>query len=152
MSQQSPDKKELRNTISSLLNEGKTVRIEAFGYSMYPEIKPGYTINIEPVKTKDDLRPGDIIAWYRDKDLVCHRLLYIFESDNESYCLTRGDSSPASDAPVKFEQLAGKVSLIQNKKKTMIPIPLIYIPEWKYSFNRKLVWIVAHYRKWVLNK
>ena len=50
----------------TLLAEGKTIRIKAHGYSMFPCIKPGSLILIEPLNIKGLPHPGEIIAIKRE--------------------------------------------------------------------------------------
>ena len=61
----------------TLLSEGKTIRIKAHGYSMYPCIKPGSLILIEPINVKGLPVPGEIIAIKRENGLIVHRLTKI---------------------------------------------------------------------------
>ena len=48
----------IKNTGLTLLSEGKTIRIKAHGYSMYPCIKPGSLVLIEPIHLKGAPVPG----------------------------------------------------------------------------------------------
>ncbi|MDX2413775.1 MAG: signal peptidase I, partial [Bacteroidales bacterium] len=148
MTNKSSNKKELHDIASGLLKEGLSIRIEASGYSMYPTIKPGTIIYIDPVASPDDLKPGDIISWHRADGIIGHRLIRAYIKDDNYWLITRGDSSLAADPPVPFNNLAGKVVLIETGRSKYKPHATGVIPEWKYAFNRKLVWLVAHYRKW----
>ena len=56
----------IKNTGLTLLSEGKTIRIKAHGYSMYPCIKPGSLVLIEPINLKGVPVPGEIIAITRE--------------------------------------------------------------------------------------
>ena len=46
----------------TLLAEGKTIRIKAHGYSMFPSIRPGSLILIEPLNVKGIPHEGEIIG------------------------------------------------------------------------------------------
>ena len=129
-------KKVLKEFTAGLLEEGSEVKIIASGYSMYPAISPGNPIILERVKTRDDLREGDIIAWERESDFVVHRLIHIFESDSEIFYLTRGDATLTSDSPVPFSLIAGRVTFIEKRGVRRAPGSTILIPEWRYKFNR----------------
>src|SRR5512133_2523659 len=87
----------LKNTGYRLLAEGKTVRIKAHGYSMYPCIKPGSVILIEPLMLKGKPAPGEIIAIRRKSGLVVHRLTKIVVKDGVEYFIARGDSNARAD-------------------------------------------------------
>jgi hypothetical protein len=59
----------------SLLAEGTTIKVRADGYSMYPAIKPGSVVLIEPLPESFLPFPGEIIAWKRESGFVVHRLV-----------------------------------------------------------------------------
>ncbi len=70
-----PDKRKIvKDTGLTLLSEGKTIRIKAHGYSMYPCIKPGSLVLIEPINLKGPPVPGEIIAISRKDGMIIHRL------------------------------------------------------------------------------
>jgi signal peptidase I len=94
---------------SSLLSEGKTIRIKAHGYSMYPSIKPGSIIIIEPLGQKGNPVPGEIIAIKRENGMVVHRLLKIVIKDGVRTFIARGDSNAYADAPITIDRIAGRV-------------------------------------------
>ena len=105
-----PDKKMIiRNTGLTLLSEGKTIRIKAHGYSMYPCIKPGSLVLIEPIRLKGAPVPGEIIAITREDGLVIHRLTKIVVQNNVKTYIARGDSNTFADNPVKIDKIAGRI-------------------------------------------
>ncbi len=93
----------------TLLSEGVTIRMKAHGYSMYPSIKPGSLILIEPVRQKGAPVPGEIIAIVREKGLIVHRLTKIVIKNKKTYFIARGDSNPYPDDPVTIDKIAGRV-------------------------------------------
>jgi signal peptidase I len=131
----------LRGIADELLEAGTSVRIEAGGYSMYPVIKPGNSIVIRPVSASD-LKPGMIIAWRRDNDMVVHRLVSIYDAGGRTMYLTRGDSSPAFDDPVEFSEIAGRVEAVYRADYLFRPPRLYPIPERRYRANRLMVRII----------
>jgi len=93
----------------TLLAEGKTIRIKAHGYSMYPCIKPGSMLLIEPLKLKGTPVPGEIIAIRRENGLVVHRLCKIIKQDGITSYIGRGDSNAYADKPVNIGMIAGRI-------------------------------------------
>jgi signal peptidase I len=93
----------------SLLAEGKTIRIKAHGYSMYPCIKPGSLVLIEPLKIKGLPVPGEIIAIRRENGLIVHRLSKIINKNGVTSYIARGDSNASADNPVKIDKIAGRI-------------------------------------------
>jgi signal peptidase I len=99
----------LKNVGFTLLSEGKTIRIKAHGYSMYPCIKPGSLILIEPLKIKGPPVPGEIIAIKRESGLIVHRLSKIVVSKGITAYIARGDSNALEDGPVTIGKIAGRI-------------------------------------------
>jgi signal peptidase I len=130
-----------------LLAEGKTIRVKAEGYSMFPSIRPGSVLYIEPLENNSVPGPGEIIAWKKESGFVVHRLVSIFEEDNHKYFVTRGDSSLAEDDPMPMEQIAGRVVKVEYPEGK--PVPAYYYKSKKpnYSFNRSLLWIILQFRR-----
>jgi len=93
----------------TLLSEGKTIRIKAHGYSMYPCIKPGSMILIEPLNIKGPPRPGEIIAIRRESGLIVHRLCKTINKSGVTYYIARGDSNAYADNPMKIDKIAGRI-------------------------------------------
>jgi signal peptidase I len=93
----------------TLLEEGKTVRIKAHGYSMYPAVKPGSLILIEPLGQKGRPVPGEIVAVKRENGIIVHRVTNRIIKNGVTWYVTRGDSNPRPDSPVKIEQIAGRI-------------------------------------------
>ena len=130
-----------------LLAEGTTIRVKAEGFSMYPYIKPGSVLHIEPVEPDYKLRPGEIIAWKRESGFVVHRLVRIYKSKYQKYIVTRGDSIMAEDEPVLFEQIAGKVVKVEFPEGISLPSKYYQNKKPNYSFNRSLVRIILQFRR-----
>ena len=89
--------------------EGKTIRIKAHGYSMFPAVKPGSLIIIEPVSRKGKPVEGEIIAIRRDQGLIVHRLSKVIIRDGVRYYIARGDSNAYADNPITIDRIVGRV-------------------------------------------
>jgi signal peptidase I len=105
----------------NLLAEGKTIRIKAHGYSMYPAIKPGSLILIESLKQKGRPVPGEIVALKRETGLVVHRVIKRVIKDGITYYITRGDSNATTDNPVTIDKIAGRI--VKSEPTGENPIP-----------------------------
>lgn len=99
----------LKDLSSSLLSEGKTIRIKAHGYSMYPAIKPGSLIIIEPISQKGKPVEGEIIAIKREKGIIVHRLTKVVIRDGVRYYIARGDSNATTDNPITIDKIVGRI-------------------------------------------
>lgn len=131
----------LKNVGFNLLAEGKTIRIRAHGYSMYPCIRPGAVILIEPLKLKGKPVPGEIIAIKRDSGLIVHRLTRIINQGGTDYYIARGDSNALADNPVRLEKIAGRVTGAELTDGTMSDLKVNNKPA--YIANRiRVIWIL----------
>ena len=120
----------------TLLSEGKTIRIKANGYSMYPCIKPGSLILIEPLKIKGFPLPGEIIALRRESGLIVHRLSKTINKNGIVWYIARGDSNAYADNPVKIEKIAGRIVRAETTGENPVPADIRINTRPNYFLNR----------------
>lgn len=131
----------LKNVGFNLLAEGKTIRIKAHGYSMYPCIRPGAVILIEPLKVKGKPVAGEIIAIKRESGLIVHRLTKIISKGGTDYYVARGDSNAMADDPVSIDRIAGRVTGAEVTGGAMTDLRINTKPAW--ILNRiRVIWII----------
>lgn len=136
----------IRDLGFSLLAEGTILKIKANGYSMYPAVKPGSVIYIEPLPDNINPASGDIIAWKRESGFVVHRLVRTERNGNEIIYYTRGDSCKYEDKPVTRDQIAGRVIRLESRKqKNKDAEKLIKKP--CYFLNRIIVWLLLRLKR-----
>lgn len=126
----------IREISFTLLAEGKSVKIRANGYSMYPSIKPGSLISIEPMGIGLQPLPGEIVAWKRESGFVVHRLVRIFKKGSEIFFITRGDSCTREDQQVTAENIAGRVVKVEDQNGMIVKGNEILNYKPNYRFNR----------------
>ena len=120
----------------TLLTEGKTIRIKAHGFSMYPCIRPGSLILIEPLNIKGLPKPGEIIAIRRESGLIVHRLTKIINKGGATYYIARGDSNAYADNPVKIEKIAGRIVRAESTGENPVVADIRVNTKPKYFVNR----------------
>jgi signal peptidase I len=136
----------IRDVGLSLLSEGKTIKVIAGGYSMFPAIKPGTLIFIEPIPEGSFPLPGEIIAWKRESGLVVHRVIRVLRNGPLTTFITRGDSCAREDNPFPVDMIAGKVIRTDDGSgKTLSGDELVRKP--LYLYNRLLVWILLRIKR-----
>jgi len=136
----------LRDIGFSLLEEGKIIKVRADGFSMFPSLKPGSVIFIQPVTVESTPMPGEIVAWKRESGLVVHRLIRILKNDNNILFITRGDSCANEDKAIAADQVVGKVIRTEGPKgKVITGKDLIRKPV--YLYNRIFVRVILVIRK-----
>ncbi len=96
-----------------LLKLGHQVRIPTIGTSMYPHIRFGEVIHVEPVEISG-LVVGDIVVYTSDRRMVAHRVIRRGEDAEGSFVLAKGDSFHVFDCPVREEQVIGRVVAIER--------------------------------------
>ena len=118
--------------IIDLLSNGYGVRFGAPGRSMYPTIREGEIITVQPVELAN-VKPGDILLYQMGKRVIAHRLVSIansalitqhsaLSSDHSEFStqhsslsfLFRGDASSIFDDPVAAHQVLGKVVSVEH--------------------------------------
>ena len=99
----------LLDLTTQLLRDGQSVRFHAPGRSMYPTIREGEAITVEPI-LPSEVKVGDIILYRSDDSVIAHRVARIERGENEvrSFIL-RADTWGEYDEPVYADQVMGKV-------------------------------------------
>lgn len=136
----------LKNVGLNLLSEGKTIRVKAHGYSMYPCIKPGATVLIEPLQIKGLPVPGEIIAIKRNEGLIVHRLIKIVKRNGTDLYIARGDSNSRHDEPVKISLIAGRIIKAENVGSVKQADTSINVKPAHYINRMKVILIIISQR------
>lgn len=121
----------------SLLSQGQPVSISVGGTSMWPAIKSGDKVIIEPVR--GPLMKGNIVAIIRDGGFVVHRISDISLNGTENIYTTQGDASPKPDPCIKGEEIAGVVNeIIRNTRRRKVKNRVLPV------FLNRLLALVSH--------
>ena len=114
---------------SDLLRNGRSVRFSAPGHSMYPTIRDGETLIVQPIEAAR-VAVGDIILHAVDQRLIAHRVVKIVNSKSlsaaDAACefIFKADASSSLNEPVKPSQILGKVVSIERNGTTIDPYGL----------------------------
>ena len=120
----------------TLLSEGKTIRIKAHGYSMYPCIKPGSMILIEPLKVKGLPVEGEIVAIRREQGLIVHRISGITKKNGITSYIARGDSNAYADNPIGIDKIAGRIIRAETTGENQVLADIRINKRPNYFLNR----------------
>jgi len=94
-----------------VLAQGFCVHVTGKGSSMYPFVRTGDKLLIEP-KSPAELSIGDIIFYQRATGIyIAHRLIKKISS---ATLITKGDNVDYYDVPVPIEQVLGRVVSIER--------------------------------------
>jgi signal peptidase I len=132
-----------RDLSTDLLRQGKSIRFHAPGRSMYPSIREGEAVTVEPV-SPSAVQTGDILLYQSGERLVAHRVARIIKTEvsrpssldgehpsNDTHhsslvtrlCFVlRGDTWGEEDPdPVKDSQILGKVIRVERNGRPVNP-------------------------------
>lgn len=97
-----------------LLHKGKSVRFEARGLSMQPVISDGDIVTINPIE-KELLSRGDVVLHLDpDNQILVHRILKITQQEDKKFALIRGDAIMGTPDIVPFEDILGRITLVET--------------------------------------
>jgi len=112
--------------IVGLLREGRSVRFKARGRSMYPTIRDGEIITINPI-APSLLKAGDIILYDSGGSLIAHRIARINQGDgNKVEFIVRSDTTGDCDETVALRQILGKVVCVRRQGRD-IPLDTLRV-------------------------
>ena len=121
----------LLDLTAELLSRGTTVRFRPSGRSMYPSIREGELITVEPV-VPSDVQLGDIVLYRCERGLIAHRVVgtqssvlgphhssLTHSSVLSPHYFLRGDASLSCDKPVTGQQILGRVVGVERNGRSV---------------------------------
>lgn len=100
---------------TELLGRGIGVRFCPKGSSMYPTIRDGEAVTVESIEMRE-IKRGDILLYRTERGVIAHRVVgIIIDEDAAGVLILRGDSLATCDAPVRAEQVLGRVISVERK-------------------------------------
>jgi signal peptidase I len=100
---------------AELLSAGYRVRFRAHGASMHPAIRDGDTVTLEHVDVAA-VQAGDILLYRQGQRPFAHRVVQV-QHDGRTVVgfVLRGDAKTVCDAPVRPDQILGRVLAPQRR-------------------------------------
>jgi signal peptidase I len=99
----------------AILN-GHSVKTIASGTSMFPFLRKGDLLTIEPL-SMDKIKRGDVVVFECEEKWIAHRVIKIHSNDGLAEFTTRGDARVSNDPPVRKENYIGIVSYLERNNK-----------------------------------
>jgi signal peptidase I len=103
---------------------------------MYPCIKPGSLILIEPLNVMGLPREGEIVAIKRENGLIVHRISKIISKNGSVSYIARGDSNAYADNPLKIDRIAGRIVSAETTGENPVPADIRINTKPNYFVNR----------------
>ena len=115
------NKQELSHALrKEAIKNGHAVQTVASGYSMFPFLRKGDLLTVEPVPMETITR-GDIVVFELEEKWIAHRVIKIRDSIESLEFRLRGDTCIEFDPVVNKENYIGSVRVFtrMNSKKVM---------------------------------
>lgn len=104
---------------TQILAERNVLRFRAHGGSMYPFVRDGDVLQVEPVRLSS-VRVGDVVLFQDAEDrLTVHRVIGMSRDGKGAALVTKGDSRYRPDWPVYAEQILGRLTSVSREGKTL---------------------------------
>jgi len=111
----------LLDLTTELLSQGATVRFRPSGRSMYPSIREGELITVEPVRASD-VKLADIVLYRSQRGPIAHRVVGTSPAQSSvlsPHYFLRGDASLSCDQPVEAHQILGRVVGVERDGRSI---------------------------------
>lgn len=104
---------------SEILARGDRLRFRARGGSMFPFIRNGEIVEVEPVDI-GQIRVGDIV-FYRTWSgrILAHRVIKKRKGEKGVVLMTKGDAVPRPDVLVYPDQVLGRVVVVERSGRNI---------------------------------
>jgi signal peptidase len=108
------NQQELSHTLrKEIISQGRSVQIVASGYSMFPFLRKGDILTINPAPM-EQIKRGDIVVYELNEKWIAHRVIQVNHNSEGFEFLLRGDTCAAFDPPVNKENFIGIVPEFQR--------------------------------------
>ena len=108
------NQQELSHTLrKEIISQGRSVQILASGYSMFPFLRKGDLLTVEPVPM-ETIKRGDIVVFEMGEKWIAHRVINIKRESNKLNFIPRGDTNLFCDLMVSKINYVGKIQKISR--------------------------------------
>ena len=98
----------------ALLEDGKSVRFQAKGWSMHPFIQNGDFITVSPIENSS-IKIGDVVFYSTTESRVLvHRVIHKYKKDGSMTMLIKGDACFGPPESVNSQNVLGKIVAIER--------------------------------------
>src|SRR5437667_6501789 len=100
--------------ISNLLIHSQTFRFRVASWSMYPMLRKGDRLTVEPVSATS-LQVGDVILYHNCGQLICHRVVALDTAGAGIRIITKGDATTGPGEVLEPGQVLGRVVAVRRR-------------------------------------
>ena len=99
--------------ISDLLLRSDTFRFRVTSWSMYPTLRKGDQLTVEPA-SPTSLQVGDVILFHQWDQLICHRVVALEKVGIGARIVTKGDAATGAGEVLDLGQVLGRVVAVRR--------------------------------------
>lgn len=110
------------------IKQGHSVQTMASGYSMFPFLRKGDILTVEPIPM-NKIKRGDVVVFESEEKWIAHRVIKVDCVEGNIQITTRGDARVSCDPVINKPNYIGLVSTIERDFKKIS----------LYSIQKKLV-------------
>jgi signal peptidase len=119
------NQQELSHTLrKEIIGQGRSVQIIASGYSMFPFLRKGDLLTVEPV-SMDKIKRGDVVVFESEEKWIAHRVIKIRINAEGLEFLLRGDTNLQFDPVVNSKNYVGAATTYVRNEKIYYPSQFI---------------------------
>lgn len=108
--------KEFYSLITEVSNKAQYIRMQAKGGSMYPFIKSGDWIKLEPLSKCPSIKKGEVILFSKEGNLYAHRVV----KKRGDFVLAKGDFSFGSEGNIPVKDVLARVVSVQRNGRDIL--------------------------------
>jgi signal peptidase len=98
------------------IKNGHSVQTIASGTSMFPFLRKGDILTIDPAPM-ETIKRGDVVVFESEEKWIAHRVIHIHSKEGAIQIRTRGDARISSDTAINKANYVGIVSSMERDSK-----------------------------------
>ena len=100
--------------ISNLLIHSQTFRFRVASWSMYPTLRKGDQLMVEPASPAQ-FQVGDLLLYHHRGQLICHRVVALDTAEAGPRIITKGDATTGPGEVLEPGQILGRVVAVRRR-------------------------------------
>jgi len=111
--------KDFADLSQEVLKRGQRLRFQVKGDSMFPAVRDGDTLDVEPL-TSQRVRKDDIVFYKSPRGMmVAHRAVRVFDAGGALRVVARGDANTGEAEEVDAREVLGRVVAVERRGRAL---------------------------------
>lgn len=107
---------EFLSLLGEISDKAKYIRMQAKGGSMYPFIKSGEWVKLEPVSNCHNIKKGEMILFFKDGNIYAHRVV----KKREASVIAKGDLSFGNEGDIPINDVLARIVSVQRNGRDIL--------------------------------